>query len=694
MAAAEARLRRLADAAPAGAIGARLSALAHLVLGTGEGEQGQLAAAEQDLAAAATYAPIQDAATEALTRFAAPQDAAAVLAAAERYPIAEPDPFRTAIALRAAHAALQLNAFEKIQAWTAGLPASAEVVWLQAQAAAGLNQTRRAAELERDLIYTYPASPEARQATAAWENALGAMPELAPGWNLLARQAGAWSAAGQPREAAADWLQAAELAPPQERDRLRANAARAQMAAGERTAAAALAQELLAGGERAQAMEIEVELDRAQHDAAALDPAVAALGREFPTSSWYARALHEAGDEALIEGDTTWVETYFDRLSRSFPRSAYAPNASWQAAWAAYRQGQPETAARLEALLERYPRSSLAVDALYWRGRWAEAHHAPGVAAACYQAAAHRFPGTYFGLQARQRLHGRAPRLRAAWLVPYLVDPPTPRAAPIPAQLAPELQRAGWLQQAGLDDVAAEILNHALRELPPGAPSLALARRLAALDAEREDWHGGLEAMLRAVPDYLALEPAQLPIQDWRRLFPIAYPGDLDAAARHSDVPRGLLLGVMRQESGFDPGSVSSARARGLMQLELGTAAAEFRRLPAPWRALAGDHLDRQALLNPGLSLGLGADELAALLRRYPAAEALAAYNAGAARVDAWKAMFGPLPVNEFIETIPFAQTREYVQGVLRNQAHYAALYGLARRPEPGESPKPLAPRP
>lgn len=679
---AEATLRRLANGTAEGERARRQRALAAMVLGEGESRRGELDRAQADLARAAEYSPIRDAATAALVATMNPQsDAAGVLAAADRYPLATTDAFYRPVAQAAAAAAVERQQWAEALRWTAGLAHGSQTLWWQAQAEAGLGHAERAAELERELVYHFPASAETQQAAPLWQQSAAQFAGLAPDWKLVAAQARAWSAAGQAQRAAQTWLVAAAQAPAGEGPGLDAEAARAWVAAGQTPPAQALITQLATGPERPAMLELTVEIARRADDPEpAMAPPLAALAAEFPHSPWFARALHEAGDEALVNGNATRVQALFDRLARGFPDSAYAPAAAWRATWIAYRLRQPDTRQRLERFLARFPNSGDAADALYWRGEWASAHGEEALAQACFRTAARRFPGAYFGLEAAARLKSGFRHLTAipAWLQPYQHRPSTPEVRPAPAVLQPELERAGWLDRAGLAQPAATIVRTAMLRVPPGEASLQIARAAAALELKADNAHGALVALQRAVPDYLALQPWQLTRQDWQALYPRPYRGDLALAARHFELSQDLLWGVARQESAFDPGSVSSARARGLMQLELATARAGLRRLPASWQRLAGPGpLSANDLLNPSLSLALGANELHALLSRFGTpAPALAGYNAGATRVVTWQQRFGEQDEPAFIESIPFSQTRLYIQAVLRNAAAYRRLYG------------------
>lgn len=153
---------------------------------------------------------------------------------------------------------------------------------------------------------------------------------------------------------------------------------------------------------------------------------------------------------------------------------------------------------------------------------------------------------------------------------------------------------------------------------------------------------------------------------DWR--FPVHMAAQFERASRASGVDPLLLMSVARRESAFNPHARSPVGARGLMQLMPATARAVARDLgtPAP---------DSAALLDKDLNLKLGSQYMAELLQRYGGNRvlSLAAYNAGPHRVDRWLRN-GPTPFDVFIESIPFRETREYVQAVLA----YRVIFGLA----------------
>ncbi len=127
---------------------------------------------------------------------------------------------------------------------------------------------------------------------------------------------------------------------------------------------------------------------------------------------------------------------------------------------------------------------------------------------------------------------------------------------------------------------------------------------------------------------------------------------------------------MMRRESAFQPDRLSGARARGLMQLMARTATAIAKELQR--EAPEPDELYR-----PELNLDLSAWYVSQLSKRFvhPALIA-AAYNAGPAVTLQWAAQYGSLPVDLFVESLPYKETRAYVKQVVADLYLYQLFYG------------------
>jgi soluble lytic murein transglycosylase len=157
----------------------------------------------------------------------------------------------------------------------------------------------------------------------------------------------------------------------------------------------------------------------------------------------------------------------------------------------------------------------------------------------------------------------------------------------------------------------------------------------------------------------------------WHILFPLRYEDALRRTAAQRGLDPALVAGLILQESSFDAEALSRAGARGLMQI-----------MPATGRGLARQRRLRyrpSLLFDPDTSLDLGTFYLRQLSDRFDGAveKVLVGYNAGPHRVDKWTGLSPGLPEEEFIDTIPFTETRFYVRIVLTNREEYRRLYGL-----------------
>jgi soluble lytic murein transglycosylase len=358
----------------------------------------------------------------------------------------------------------------------------------------------------------------------------------------------------------------------------------------------------------------------------------------------------------------------YRKLLEKFPGGRYAQTAEWRIAWFAYLERRPEAASLLEGFVGRYPSSAYVVDALYWLGRGAERQGDAARARSFYAKAEERFPQTYFGRQASARLLaiGREPADTAD--LPAQIPSPAALSRldePVPAAAMGRWTRAQILRTLAFDASAELELRAAY--LASASPRLLLEAAQAALDQAHYAAAIGLARF--AVPDFEARKMGDIPLYAWKTLFPLPYEGELRRASEQSGVDLALTAGLTRQESSFQADALSRAGAIGLTQV-----------LPKTARRLARQLHVRYSgakLYDPDYNLKLGVHYLAELLRTQGSPEAaLGAFNAGEERVAAWRAerQYDELP--EFVESVPFTETREYIQIVLRNAEIYRMVYG------------------
>ena len=154
-------------------------------------------------------------------------------------------------------------------------------------------------------------------------------------------------------------------------------------------------------------------------------------------------------------------------------------------------------------------------------------------------------------------------------------------------------------------------------------------------------------------------------------LFPKPYVEKAKQESSQYKLSPYLVMGLMRQESAFNKKVVSSAQAIGLMQLLPSTATRVA-------RSMGTSLTDRDDLKKPAVNIQLGVKYLSGLLSDFEdnIVFALASYNAGPNRVKQWMEIRSDLKPLEFMESIPYKETRNYVKKVLRNYVIYKTLYG------------------
>ncbi len=397
---------------------------------------------------------------------------------------------------------------------------------------------------------------------------------------------------------------------------------------------------------------------------AAVESAVAGA----PDSRWAESALFLAGNYYWVQLDRDRAAAYYKRLSDNFPAAADALPAQWRLTWAAILKRQPDATADLAEHLRRFPGSQFSPDALYWLGRLSEEAGNSALARTYYAKLLERFPQNYFATTAVKRLRalGPGPASEADILATI---PPVPPALPlgdtIPAAAANRQLRADSLRTIGFDASAELELHAAYAET--GEPRLLLEAAQEALNAGHV---GAAIATIRQIYPQLEWRPfGQVPREVWLTAYAMPFESSIVARSATAGVDPMLTAGLIRQESAYDPEAHSHANAFGLMQL-----------LPKTARRFAKQAKVRYStpmLFEPDYNIHLGTIYFAGLQRDFGSVEsALAAYNAGEDRVAFWTSGQSYREPAEFVDSIPFTETREYVEIVTRNADIYRKLYG------------------
>jgi soluble lytic murein transglycosylase len=294
------------------------------------------------------------------------------------------------------------------------------------------------------------------------------------------------------------------------------------------------------------------------------------------------------------------------------------------------------------------------------------------MARAYYQKLSDRFRNYYYAELGRQRLQKLPEGADPPGQYPLLDHiPPIQHGEKVTLEEPPtddlHLQKAELLANGGLVDFA-------VRELQAAASSDGgnwEPAETAHLYTDTGHFDRAIELMKRSVPSYFAVDIPTLPRAYWEALFPRPYWADLKRFSVANGLDPYLVASLIRQESEFNPLAVSRANALGLMQL-----------LPKTGKQVAHQeelkHYNSTQLFTPTVNLQLGTRYFRGMVDRFGGSfeRALAAYNAGSDRVEEWMGQGAYRDSPEFVESIPFTETREYVQAIMRNAAVYKQLYG------------------
>jgi soluble lytic murein transglycosylase len=443
-----------------------------------------------------------------------------------------------------------------------------------------------------------------------------------------------------------------------------------------------------------------------------------ARNSDLLTKSRYqgARCLANAGDKA-----TALLK--YDLIERDNPRHSYADDARIRAAEIHTDAGELDRAAALLAdLPDRHPGGDMMTEALWrlalsaiQRQRWDEAHrwldenlrrvpreeiwYAEGRAlywkarvlvkqgekkqALLYlQRAVREYPLSVYALLALERMRVEFPSQRANLvreLHNQLVATPSGgiQFGARPVYGTDEFRRAVELARLGLGSEARRELSRigfnppatrdAARASPPVGDEQEDVYLVTALLLDRgRSWSAAHAIPRYSLTGFRSGYPGGRQATLWRLAYPRAFPELVGPACKSNQVPEALQLAIMREESSFNPRVESIANALGLTQMLVKTAA-----------RFSDRSVSRETLLDPARNVELGSRFLGFLLQRYNGAPplAIASYNGGEGAVDRWLRERGDLELDEFLETIPYDETRNYTKRVLSSFLAYAWLY-------------------
>jgi soluble lytic murein transglycosylase len=365
----------------------------------------------------------------------------------------------------------------------------------------------------------------------------------------------------------------------------------------------------------------------------------------------------EFADDALMEaaglrrGQGRYGEAarLFEQVATAFPDSKFIPRATWEAGWCRYLAGEYGTAA--ESFKTLLKDEALREKALYWLAR-ARENAASDEADAWYGILLEEYPAGFYATWHRNRKG-----------IKDLREPLGQRNALAELPQLPGFDKPRLLAALGLGEESRAEMAAARKK---AGDKKALFPGLARIYLELQDYGSAIALFLQNRP--VKWDKTSLPL--WTAGYPRAYSEPVARNSAVNGLSEGLMFSLIRAESGFSPAIKSPAGAIGLMQLMPSTAKATARER---------GEFNPLRLTVPEYNIQLGTRHFRDLMKDYEgeAIYSIAAYNAGAAAVDRWRRNMKGLKLDEFVESIPYQETRDYVKKVYASAATYRQLYGL-----------------
>jgi soluble lytic murein transglycosylase len=401
-------------------------------------------------------------------------------------------------------------------------------------------------------------------------------------------------------------------------------------------------------------------------------------GRVLPSTSLSAE---QKGQITLFVG--MWLEDQkqydeaivkYHQVAKQGEPAAQRAEGQWRVGWVYYRTGRYREAAEgLRALAEQHD-SEFEPQALYWLGRAGEQHQQPE-AQEYYKKLCQRHRFTYYCQLARERMKGGPDSEIPPDVTMVSADPPKegePAAtittrADIAQQTA--YRRAIELKTLGLDaDAAHEVAVLTERYSRDPDALVALSTMLNEVGA----YHQALRLARARFRDQLERTGGTVAPSLWN----VAYPTGLLPTIKlqgAKGVDPYLIAAIIREESQYDVKAVSRVGAIGLMQVMPATANTVAQRVGLP-------AVGREDLFDQETNIRIGVRYVEQLLEQFSGnlVYTIASYNAGPLAVGNWISQYRGQGQDEFVELIPYQETRQYVKRVLRTYREYVRLGGLS----------------
>ena len=402
---------------------------------------------------------------------------------------------------------------------------------------------------------------------------------------------------------------------------------------------------------------------RKKKDEGSMAKVIGQINKKYPLSKAHEDILLEVSRSYKGNNNDEVAEIWWNKLLENFPKKRSGEIAAWELAWYHYQQNNWKTSLKYinDGLRNGINNPEVAAKFVYWQGKLAVQEKKQERAQRIFNNLLSWYPNTFYGMLAQRTMSSLVPKKIPYKQKDYWHDNPPELKA---NEEKTELEFAEFVMAAGDGNIGAKHIRN-LVDLK--SPKELIWKSSLVLDE-----YGEYRSLQTIVVNHYLGDLKRIPIKDqqvWTFAFPRPYWMDVQNFSKNAGIDPYLALAIMREESLYQADVVSPASARGLMQL-----------MPYTGKRVAkiiGLKLkDEKDLFNPKINIQLGTSYLGQISKRFGEVIQIAgSYNAGPGRMKEWLKRFPDRDLDEFVESIPYIETRNYVKRVFRTHQLYKAIY-------------------
>jgi len=402
---------------------------------------------------------------------------------------------------------------------------------------------------------------------------------------------------------------------------------------------------------------------RKKKDEGSMAKVVEQISKKYPSSDAHEDILLEISRAYKGNNKDEVAEIWWKKLLKNFPKRRSGEIAAWELAWYHYQQNNWETSLKYinDGLRNGINNPEVAAKFVYWQGKLAVLEKKQERAQRIFNNLLSWYPNTFYGMLAQRTMSSLVPKKIPYKDKDYWHDNPPELKA---TEEKTELEFAEFVMAAGDGNIGAKHIRN-LVDLK--SPKELIWKSSLVLDE-----YGEYRSLQTIVVNHYLGDLKRIPIKDqqvWTFAYPRPYWMDVQNFSKNAGIDPYLALAIMREESLYQADVVSPASARGLMQL-----------MPYTGKRVAkiiGLQLkDEKDLFDPKINIQLGTSYLGQISKRFGEVIQIAgSYNAGPGRMKEWLKRFPDRDLDEFVESIPYIETRNYVKRVFRTHQLYKAIY-------------------